>query len=106
MPLLVTRRNLGHCSLVNLTHAGEGGVVTIATLERVLLEPSVVEPDVVVSRLVRELLLILDATLAEDGGLDAGSVAELLLKVRVGGVELGGTGSGEVLEGELDGGGV
>lgn len=101
MPLIVTRRDLRHGSLVDLPHTRERLGTLISRAVGVLLQAGIVEPDVVIARLVRELLLVLEASLAEDGRLDARTVAELLLKVAVGGVELSGAGAGEAVQGEL-----
>lgn len=99
--LLLTRRHLRDRALIHLPDPLERVSGPVLTPVRVLLESGIVEPDVIVARLVRQLFLVLQAALAEHGHFDAGPVAELFLKVGVGGVELGRARPRQPLEGEL-----
>lgn len=106
MPLLLTRRHLSNRPLINLPNPRQRLIALLlpdlfGTPISILLQPCIIEPNVVVARFVRQFLLVLDTTLAEDGGFDPGAVAELFFEVGVGGVELGGAGTGESVEGEL-----
>lgn len=106
MPLILTRRYLRHRPLVHLPNPTQRFLALLLSHLlgipiRILLQSSIIEPNVVVSRFVSQFLLVLNTTFAEDGGFDARAVAELFFEIGVGGVELGGTGTGESVESEL-----
>jgi hypothetical protein len=101
VPLLVTRRHLRHCPLVHLPNPLQRILRTLLSPVRILLQPGVIKPNVVVPCLVRQLLLVLQPPLAENGDFDTGAGTVLLLEVGVGGVKLGGAGTGKAVEGEL-----
>lgn len=86
--LLGGRRDVGNGALVHLADAGRVGILSVLLLGPVgiLLEARKREPRVVVARVVRQLLLVLDSSLAQHRKLDAAAVAVLLLKLGVGGI--------------------
>ena len=74
MPFLATGWHLGNCSLVYLSHPTRcclhlvgSRPLGLEVAPRLFLQSRVVEPDIVVATVVRELFLILDSTLAQDG---------------------------------------
>lgn len=94
MPLVPTRRHLRNSALVNLSHPPNSLLSLLNRrallsniLQRPFLKPRIIKPDVVVPTIMRELLLVLDSSLAEHGRLERGSRSVLFFKLGVGGVQ-------------------
>lgn len=94
MALQVPRRHLRDYPLVDFTHAIHSALDLILSCvllpkppQRVLFQASIIEPDVVIPAIVRELLFILDPPLPEDSRLERVARAVLFLEFRVRGVQ-------------------
>lgn len=108
MPLHTPRRHLRNRPLIHLPHPrhpplylARARPVVPEGSKSPFLEAGVVEPDVVVVPVVRQLFFVLDTSLAEDGGFEGCARAVLFFEFGVGGVKGFGFGAGEAVEGEL-----
>jgi hypothetical protein len=94
MTLCITRRYLSDRSLVDLPDTANALLLLLLSraffpgvTKSTLLQPSKVEPNVVVSTVMCQLFFVLDSALAKDGGLERCSRAVLLLELRVRSIE-------------------
>jgi hypothetical protein len=90
MPLLCPWRDLSHRALINLSHPPHGLVLFLRrcpflfeVFQRALLESCIVKPDVIISAILGELVLVLDAALAKYSGFKSGTCAVLLFELGV-----------------------
>lgn len=100
MPFLATRRDLGDRTFIDFSHSSDRSL-GLFSLVGILLQSSVIEPHVVIARLVSKFLLVLDPSLAEHCSFNSCTVAKLLLKVGVRCIELSRARAWQAIESEL-----
>lgn len=110
MPLFTARGYLSHSTLVHLSHTARSSFQLIGSCTfcfevapGLFLQPRIVEPNVVVATIVRQLLLVLNSALAQDGVLERASGTVLLLEFGVRGVQARRLGARYTFESKLIG---
>jgi hypothetical protein len=108
MTLLSTWWDLCYCALIHLAHAASRflllfgcGALFAYILQRSLLKPCVIKPNIVVSAILCEFILILDTALAKNSGFKSRTRAVLLLEFGICSIERCGFGTGEARKRKL-----
>jgi hypothetical protein len=87
MPFLTSGRNLSDSTLIYLSHSPRGFRVILPILlqvpQHVLLQPRIVEPDIIVPTVVREFFFVLNSPFTQDSVLERCSCPMLLFEFGV-----------------------
>ena len=93
MSLFSPGRNLRNSTLIYLSNSPNGVTVILTILPQVpqsiLFQSSIVEPDIIVPTVLRELILVLNSSFTKYGVLEGGARSMLLLKLGVRSIECG-----------------
>lgn len=108
MPLLTSWGHLSDSPLIHLPHTTRSSIQLIGSCALcfevapcIFLQPCVIEPNVVVATIMRQFLLVLDSTLAQNRVFEGASCTMLLLEFSVRGIQVCRLGAWYTFEGKL-----